>query len=733
MAAVNMNAAELSRAPDLDLDPFSLGFLADPYPGHARLRDAGPVVRLTRYGICAMARHAEVSAALQDWKTFCSGRGAGLSDFAKEEPWRPPSIILEADPPLHTRTRGVLSKVLTRPALMRLREDMQQKAGAILDGVLADSHFEGVSRLAEAFPLRVFPDAVGVTPDGRENLLPYEDMAFNAFGPRNALLEASMAKAAEVTAWIAKQCRRENLAPNGFGAEIYAQADCGTITEEEAGMLVRTLLSAGLDTTIQSLAHALHCFALHPDQWQAIRESPSLIRDTFDEVVRYASPIQTFFRTTTRDTEIAGMQVPQGEKVLLFLAAANRDPRHWREPDRFDIRRNTTGHVGFGYGIHQCIGQALARLEFEVVIGALAKRVRRFELDGSPAFRPNNTLRALEHLPLRVELEIARPAVRVTPAMLELRVARKCLEAPDICSFELVHPSGKELPQFAAGAHLDVEVREGLTRQYSLCNDPSERHRYLIAVLRESTSRGGSVALHGEVYEGQVIRVSEPKNHFPLAAEAHRSLLVAGGIGITPILAMAQHLISTGADFEMHYCTRSIERTAFLERIRQSSFASRVHLHFDDGAPEQRMDLAKTLEAPGTNTHLYVCGPRGFMDAVLTAARARSWPDSNLHYEFFAGEVRHTDADSDFDVELASSRRVIRVRRDQTVAQALLAEGVPLRLSCEQGVCGTCLTAVLEGIPDHRDSYLTPAERATNCSFTPCCSRARSSRLVLDL
>jgi vanillate monooxygenase ferredoxin subunit len=318
-------------------------------------------------------------------------------------------------------------------------------------------------------------------------------------------------------------------------------------------------------------------------------------------------------------------------------------------------------------------------------------------------------------------------------AMLELRVARKRVEALDICSFELVDPLGNKLPQFAAGAHLDVQVSEGLTRQYSLCNDPSERHRYLIAVLRESASRGGSKALHEQIHEGQLIRVSEPKNRFPLVADARRSLLVAGGIGVTPILAMAIHLARAGAEFEMHYCTRTLERTAFLGQIRRSSFASRVHLHLDDGTPEQRLDVAKLLDAPGAETDLYVCGPKGFMDFVLSAARARRWPESQLHCEYFAGEVLHTDSDSDFDVELASSGRVIRVGRAQTVAQALLAAGVTLPLSCAQGVCGTCLIGVLAGIPDHRDSYLTAEERAANRSLTPCCSRARSSRLVLDL
>jgi cytochrome P450 len=295
-------------------------------------------------------------------------------------------------------------KVLSRSALERLREQMQDQADALLDEVLPEGRFDAVSKLAQAFPLRVFPDAVGIVRDGRENLLPYGDMAFNAFGPRNTLFERSMQKASEVTAWITAQCRRQALTPEGLGAQIYAEADAGKIDEQEASMLVRSLLTAGLDTTIHGIGHALHCFATWPEQWICLRSEPALLRGAFEEVIRYTSPVQTFFRTTTRAVDVAGTTLPEGEKVLLFLAAANRDPRRWTDPERFDIRRKAVGHVGFGYGIHQCVGQMVARLEAEVLLSALLRRVAEFQLAGPPGFRLNNTLRSLEALPLRVQL-----------------------------------------------------------------------------------------------------------------------------------------------------------------------------------------------------------------------------------------------------------------------------------------------------------------------------------------
>lgn len=319
-------------------------------------------------------------------------------------------------------------------------------------------------------------------------------------------------------------------------------------------------------------------------------------------------------------------------------------------------------------------------------------------------------------------------------SQIRVRVQRKLAEAIDICSLELVPDDGTTLPAFSAGSHVDVHLPGGLIRQYSLCNDPAETHRYLIAVLRDPASRGGSNAIHDVVREGEILTISTPKNHFALAHAAKKSLLLGGGIGVTPILCMAERLAVIGADFHLHYASRSLERAAFVNRIRQASFADKVQFHFDDGDRAQRLDLDALLTGPDADTHVYVCGPKGFMDAVLATARARGWPESQLHWEFFAGaDATPRTGDEAFDVQLASSGRVITVASDKTVSQALSEAGVELMIACEQGICGTCVTRVLDGVPDHRDSYLSPSEQASNDRFTPCCSRSKSALLVLDL
>ena len=315
---------------------------------------------------------------------------------------------------------------------------------------------------------------------------------------------------------------------------------------------------------------------------------------------------------------------------------------------------------------------------------------------------------------------------------LTVKVLARRQEALDIASFELARPDGAPLPAFSAGSHVDVHVPGGPVRQYSLCNDAAESHRYRIAVLRDPATRGGSAGMHDRVKEGDSLTISEPRNHFPLV-HAQRTVLFAGGIGVTPLLCMAQRLQTLGADFSMHYSARSRERMAFRDEITASPFATRVRFHFDDGPAVQALNLPEALGPHDPGTHIYVCGPTGYINHVTQTARGMGWTDGQVHVEFFTGAVQDTGADQAFDVRLASSGRVIRIAADKTVAQALAEAGVEVLTSCEQGVCGTCITRVLEGECDHRDLYFTNDEKARNDQFTPCISRAKGPLLVLDL
>jgi 4-methoxybenzoate monooxygenase (O-demethylating) len=388
--------------PVSDVDPFSIEFFEDPHRIHDELREAGPVVWLSRYGVLAAARYKEVHEILNNWQTFCSSRGVGMSDFAKEKPWRQPSLVLETDPPEHDRARAVLNRALSPAVMKTLRERFAAAAEAKVDELSARRSFDAIPDLAQAFPLSVFPDAVGMRREGREHLLPYASIVFNAFGPPNELRQKALERSAPHVAWVTEQCQRANLTPDGLGAIIHAASDTGEVTQEEAPLLVRSLLSAGLDTTVNGIGAAVYCLARFPDQWQRLRENPGLARAAFEEAVRFESPVQTFFRTTTRPVQIGDVEVGEGQKILMFLGAANRDPRRWENPDLYDISRRTSGHVGFGSGVHMCVGQLLARLEGEVLLTALARKVAAIEITGAPKRAYNNTLRGLESLPVTV-------------------------------------------------------------------------------------------------------------------------------------------------------------------------------------------------------------------------------------------------------------------------------------------------------------------------------------------
>ena len=390
------------QPPVSDIDPFCAEFFEDPFPAHATLREAGSVVRLSRYGIHAVARYAEVHAVLNDWRTYCSSRGVGLTDFAKEPAWRPKSLVLETDPPLHDRTRKVLNRVLSAVAVRDLRERFAAAAEALVDELLERGSFDAITDLAEAYPLTVFPDAMGMARENRRYLLPYGNMVFNSFGPRNEFFEAAIADAEPVLAWLQEQMQPHSFAPGGFGAAIHEAADTGELTAEEAPVVARSLLTAGVDTTVSGIGAAVYCLARYPQEFARLRADPSLARAAFEEAVRFETPVQTFLRTTTRQVELGGTRVGEGEKVLMFRGSANRDPRHWERPDDYDIARKIAGHVGFGMGIHQCVGQLLARLEGECILGALARKAGSIEMTGPAQRRYNNTLRGLASLPVRL-------------------------------------------------------------------------------------------------------------------------------------------------------------------------------------------------------------------------------------------------------------------------------------------------------------------------------------------
>lgn len=307
-------------------------------------------------------------------------------------------------------------------------------------------------------------------------------------------------------------------------------------------------------------------------------------------------------------------------------------------------------------------------------------------------------------------------------------------ETPEINSFVLALPDGGDLPAFEPGAHIDVEPVPGLVRQYSLAGDPGCRAHYLLGVKKEPFSRGGSSAMHGAIHEGSVLKISPPKNHFTLQPSAGRRLLLGGGIGITPLLSMAAALHRQGAEFQLHYFIRSNNDLAFRALFAEAGWTGRVVYHFGLVPPVLTDLLGDLLTAPGDQDHIYMCGPSPFMDTIRDVAQRAGWQDDHILCEHFSATPPQLSPEGDaFALRLASDGRELLVPSDKTIIEVLRENGVQIETSCEQGICGTCVTRCLEGDPDHRDLYLTDEERETERLFTPCVSRAKSKYLVLDI
>ncbi|MDQ2093123.1 PDR/VanB family oxidoreductase [Rhodalgimonas zhirmunskyi] len=301
----------------------------------------------------------------------------------------------------------------------------------------------------------------------------------------------------------------------------------------------------------------------------------------------------------------------------------------------------------------------------------------------------------------------------------------------DIARIRFTPKSGSKLPPFTAGAHIDIYLPDvDMWRQYSLCSDPAETGFYEIGVLKDPNSRGGSTAVHRLAVEGAEFKLDGPRNHFPLDETAARTVLLGGGIGVTPMIAMAKRLHALGKDFTLHYCTRSDAVTAFKDALDSSEFADKVVYHFDDQDADQRLDLARDLPAPASDTHLYVCGPQGFMDWVISTAESDGHARANVHREYFSADV-DLSGDS-FEVECAESGITVTIGPKDTIAKALAKEGIKIEVKCEEGVCGTCITDVLSGEIDHRDQFLTEEEREDGDQLCACCSRGKG-KLVLDI
>jgi cytochrome P450 len=386
--------------PSTDVDLFADDVIADPHPTYRGLRDQGAALWMSRYDCWILPRYKEVFAALRDHERFSSASGVGLNDVMNEA--TKGGSVLCTDPPQHNHLRRILGSRLTARALRGHTEDFLQRAHRLVDQLIDKGSFDAVADFSSAFPLSVVPDLLGVPDDGREHLLKWASAAFQAEGPMNERAQSCLPDLQEFLGYITGVAGEEKLAPGSWGHQMLLEARAGEIDEEMLPPLLLDYLGPSIDTTISALSTAIWQFALHPDQWDALRNDRTLIANVVNEAVRLEAPIRGFARHLTQDFDADGVTLPAGDWVFVSYASANRDERRWDNPDRFDIHRNTAGHVGFGSGVHSCVGQGLAKLEATALFTALADKITRFELTSEPVWNVHNILRGIATMPVTV-------------------------------------------------------------------------------------------------------------------------------------------------------------------------------------------------------------------------------------------------------------------------------------------------------------------------------------------
>ena len=386
-----------------DIDPYSKEVLLNPEDFFKALRERGPFVYLSKYKMLACGRYKETKEVFSDHKRFVSSRGVGIQDFKLEAPWRPPSLVLEVDPPIHTKNRRFVTRALSPNKIAKLKDFFKDCADQLTNKLLKKKQIDGIYDLAEIFPTRVFPEAVGLKKIDKDTLLGYGAMVFNALGPDNEFRKDAMARGLSVLEKINKQCLEENIDNKGLAKEIYRQTAEASEEDQLAGMLVRSLLSAGIDTTVSAIGNLLWCFSKNPEQFETIKNNKSLVGNAVEESLRLTSPVKAFCRTSAVETQVSGVTIEEGTKILCVLGSANTDPEVWDNPYKYDVARRTIGHLALGIGVHNCVGQTLARAEITALAISLTELVKTIRPAGNATWKPNNAMRSLESLPIILE------------------------------------------------------------------------------------------------------------------------------------------------------------------------------------------------------------------------------------------------------------------------------------------------------------------------------------------
>lgn len=717
---------------------------ADPIAYYAGFRERCPVGHSDAHGgFYYTTRYADIARIARDDDTFSSSRdvaggegtaiviprGAGIEQFP-----------IELDPPRSSEYRDLINPLLTPEAIERLVPMIAKHAARVVDEFIEFGSCDLVRDLTNPLPAAVTLDWLGFPEADWPKLAgPIHDIFAAVAGSERAMRGA--AGLAYMDERIRELVRERRVTPGADAvSELVAarRADGGEYTDDELVSVIGLLIAGGVDTTTSLTGSTLVHLSRHPEQRRRLIESPDLLESATDEFLRAFAPSQSMARTLKADAEVGGCPMHAGDRVLIPWVAANHDPAVFPDPAEIRLDRDASRHLSFGIGSHRCAGAHLARAMFREMMTQVLTRLPDYQVleDGLIPYPTRGNQSGWDAIPV-----VFTPGPQVGSAAAAgshplvatpLTVTEVAAAAEDVISLRLAPAGDTPLPPWTPGSHIELRMPSGRLRQYSLCGDPADATGWRIGVLRETNGRGGSAELHELAAPGATFTVRGPRNHFPLV-DAPSYLFLAGGIGVTPILAMVRDAAARGAEFRVVYGGRTRSSMAFVPEL-QAAAGDRLTLLPQDeaGLP----DLDALLLAAGPDTAVYCCGPAPMLAAV-EAACERHGATERLHLErFSAGDELEVAFDPSrntaFEVHLARSGITLQVPADRRLIE-VIREAVPgLSYDCEKGYCGACETRVLAGTPEHRDSVLSPEERAAGRSMMICVGRCSSERLVLD-
>ena len=746
-----------------DFDPFEEDYQQDP-PEYVRwAREQEPIFYSPKLGYWVVTRYENIKAIFRDNITYSPSNalekitptGDEANAVLASYGYAMNRTLVNEDEPAHMPRRRTLMDPFTPEEIKHHEPMVRRLAREYVDRFIDDGKADLVDQMLWEVPLTIALHFLGVPEEDMDSLRKYSIAhTVNTWGRPKPEEQVEVAHAVgNFWQFAGKVLDKMRQDPSGSGWMQYGIRKQAQHPEIVTDSYLHSMMMAGIvaahETTANATANAMKLLLEHPHVWQEVCEDASLIPNAVEECLRHNGSVAAWRRLVTRDVQIDGMDLPAGSKLLIVTSSANHDERHFADADLFDIRRdNASDHLTFGYGSHQCMGKNLARMEIQIFLEEFTRRLPHMRLSAQKfSYVPNTSFRGPEHL--WVEWDPQQNPERKNPGLLDAHVPVRIGEpskhaitrpvlvesvtpvADGIVKLRLVSPDGRPMPRWTPGSHIDVELGSPeLTRQYSLCGDPAETTVLEIAVLRETEGRGGSAWVHNNVKAGDRLTIRGPRNHFRLDEELRKVIFVAGGIGITPVSAMAQRAKALGMDYQLHYSGRKRATLAFLDDLAELH-GDRLHVYANDEG--RHNDLTVLLGHPEAGTQIYACGPVRMLQAI--EANCAHWPEDSLRIEHFVSTMGALDPSREhaFEVELKDSGIVISVAADQTVLTALRGANIDVQSDCEEGLCGSCEVRVLAGKVDHRDVVLSHAEREANSKMMTCCSRACGTRLVLEI